>query len=522
MSTNPFVSSAIFNSEKQLNATTTVNGAQAFKSTLSQNLDFFSRSGNLNYGNLVSDFNLALDEDSEIAIKNLLHMRDPRNGKGIRSNFRLLLVFLASTRPHLIIKSNLIQKIVENGRWDDLFVLVESSNPTIINLIVKFVATELKKEKPDSLLFKWLPINVKPLIKGSRLTSEQIKINNNRNNLRIFVSKLRSYLRLTPSEYRKFVSTNRISFIPEYKFCNKQWTLLDYSKIPSQCFQKNKKSFARNDQVRFSEFIQQVLSGDNPKVKINTSVVWPHEVVGHLDLNRFDYQQTTLKPFTQATEAQWKSLPNFVPEGLKLLPIIDTSSSMLAQAYSNYTCLDLSIILGIYLAENNSTAFKDLFLTFNTQPCFISLKNQSSLYQKIQHTIKAPWGGSTNIEATFQLLLEHAVVNEVSPQDMPDSLVILSDCQFNRIVKNYSNNSISSLKAMYKEAGYTFPTVIFWNLNNEYSNVPVTFDEHNTVLVSGYSPVLIKSVFENNFENLTPLNVMLSTLFKDSYNVTYY
>ena len=55
---NTFTQSASNVAVRELNKSTTTNGAAAYKSTLCANLDFFSRSGNINYPNALHDFKL--------------------------------------------------------------------------------------------------------------------------------------------------------------------------------------------------------------------------------------------------------------------------------------------------------------------------------------------------------------------------------------------------------------------------------------------------------------------------------
>ena len=121
-----------------------------------------------------------------------------------------------------------------------------------------------------------------------------------------------------------------------------------------------------------------------------------------------------------------------MPEGLNILPVIDTSGSMTATAYSNYSCMHVSLSLGIYLAERNKSAFKDLFITFNTNPQFVSLANQSTLLGKYSETAKAPWSGTTNIMASFDLILKHAITHKVPQSDMPEYLLVLTDMNFDQ------------------------------------------------------------------------------------------
>jgi len=61
---------------------------------------------------------------------------------------------------------------------------------------------------------------------------------------------------------------------------------------------------------------------------------------------------------------------------------------------------------------------------------------------------------------------------------------------------------------MYTQAGYTVPSVVYWNVNGA-SNVPVEVNDYGCALVSGYSPSLLKSLFA---EELTPSGVMIDAI----------
>lgn len=476
------------------NRTVTDNGQESLRSTLVPNLDFFARSGNITYPNLLQEFQAALNEDEEIGLRNLLHTRSIRSGKGVRKNSRILLDWIAKYRPSLILKTNLLNKFIELGRWDDIFILANCGNTTIANKVVKIIADEIKKgEDADNLLFKWLPTNGK------------------RPEEKVLTSKLRSYLRLTPKEFRKLVSSKRVPFIPEYKFCNKQWSLLDYSTIPSQCFRKNRNAFQRNDQERFSSFIERVIKGDDPKATINAGAVYPHEIIGNVR-----------NQITPAMEAQWKNLPDFMPEGINILPVIDVSGSMCSPAYGNFECMTIAVALGVYFSERNKSNFKDLFVTFTRTASFVSLANKRSLGEKFQETLRAPWEMSTNIQSVFDLILGHANQYNVPASDMPSHVIIVSDGQFDSMTCGGNGTAMQRIKNMYAQAGYEPPTLIFWNVSASQRDVQAKYNEDGIVLLSGFSTALLKSVFENKLEQYTPLNIMMSTLMDEKYSITFY
>ena len=135
---NSFVAAA----QNQANQSLTENGAPAFKSTLDTYLDFFAKSGNINF-NALEVFKQAFNEDRNLAIRNLLHMRDVRNGKGIRNNSRKILSYLADSYPELIIESKIIKAFIEVGRWDDIFEVLKGSNKRPSNYVLSLIVEEL-------------------------------------------------------------------------------------------------------------------------------------------------------------------------------------------------------------------------------------------------------------------------------------------------------------------------------------------------------------------------------------------
>ena len=81
----------------------------------------------------------------------------------------------------------------------------------------------------------------------------------------------------------------------------------------------------------------------------------------------------------------------------------------------------------------------------------------------------------------------------------------------------YGTSSYEDVKKMYESAGYTLPTVVFWNVNSLERNSPVTVKDDNTILVSGSSPVIFKFVLESESKN--PVDFMVGVLGNKRYDV---
>ncbi|MNC48518.1 hypothetical protein D3C75_976350 [compost metagenome] len=126
----------------------------------------------------------------------------------------------------------------------------------------------------------------------------------------------------------------------------------------------------------------------------------------------------------------------------------------------------------------------------------------------------APWGGSTNLEATFKLILSAAVKHKVPVADMPTKIILWSDMQFNAVDRGFQNNSaFEMIDRMYEAAGYKRPDIIFWNMNSAFGNLPVSFGVGGTAMVTGFSPAIMKSILaQTEVPEVTPLSMMLDTL----------
>jgi len=178
------------------------------------------------------------------------------------------------------------------------------------------------------------------------------------------------------------------------------------------------------------------------------------------------------------------------------------------------TAMDISIALGLYVSERQSGAFKDLVLTFHSDPQFHKVHGHN-IVERIRNLASADWGMSTDIGRAFQCILNVAKQNQVSPDEMPKILLILSDMEFDSCGRGMTN--FQNLKNMYVESGYELPKLVFWNLNSRTKNVPVRYNEQGVALVSGFSPSIMKSIL--SAEEFSPKRIMLDTVMVDRYSV---
>ena len=452
--------SSLVNAVRQEDALT-ANGMVTNSTSLNSNVDMFFLAGasrNMPEKDIEVIFQKSIVENPEIALKLMFWARDARGGAGERRFFRICSKFLNKNYFKFMEKN--AKYVPEYGRWDDIFELDDA------------IALPLIKEGLDNengLLGKWLPRN------GS------------------FANKVRKYLGLNPKEYRKLIVG--LSNTVEQKMCAKDWETITYPHVPSVAMNKYRKAFLKNDASRFNEFIGLVHEG---KEEIKAGVLFPHML----------YESWKRNEDKRAVEAQWINLPDFMADSNeRVIPVCDVSGSMSGLPMS------VSVALGVYISERNKSIFKDAFITFSSTPKMEYLKG--TLYERLRQLEHADWGGSTNLEGVYKLILNKATQNNLPESEMPTKILIISDMEFNSCVQNGNDTALSMIQRMYAEAGYKMPDIIFWNVNGRLGNVPANFKAKNVGLVSGFSPAILKSVLSGSID--TPASLMLKTINSERY-----
>lgn len=453
----------------------TTNGAVAFDHTGNANVDFFGAAGAARTATpdrIIRLFAAAWAEDKTMALVNAFYLRDVRGGAGERAAFIAIIRHLERTES-LEFMADVIEQMAEYGRWSDMLQL---QTPAVRALVWERFRVGLFVEQ-DGLCAKWAPRRGK-----------------NRD-------ELRDFLGLKNSTYRKVLST--LSDTVEQLMCAEQWDQIDYSKVPSVAIRRYQKAFERHDPVRWNAF---ALAAERGEVKINAGAIMPHQILNG-------------EGTTGARIAQWNALPNFVPEDSKVLPMIDVSASMTWFNVDNQCDgRDVAIALGMYVAEKNTGDFANLALTFSTSPEFVDItKLGGDVIARNSRLRNISVSGSTNIIAAFDLILSRATKHKVPAKDMPTTLLIFSDMQFNSCSR-FDQSSFKVMKERYKQAGYECPNIVFWNLDGRHEQTPVKADASGAALVSGYSAALCKSVLSSNLETFTPRHIMMEALSSERYN----
>lgn len=494
------------------NVSVTENGAIGYKTTGKALLDLnfaLSSMRNMADSTIWLTFLRAFNENPSLAIVWLFFARDVRGGCGERHTFRVIFERLAYENPNLA--TSLLALVPEYGRWDDLIWLYDHAQ----NLVVRSaIETMLKKQldddygaylnrKPITLLAKWMP-----------------SLNTSSKDTKRIANNLRLGFGWSPKSYRQRLSTLRMYLnVVERTISAGKWDEIDYDAVPSKAGMIYRGAFLRHDSERYEKYLEDVKEG---KAKMNSDVLFPYEIV-HAYMDEDSWCDET-KPYDETLELKWKNLPNSVENDNGTLVVVDGSGSMISRVGNTLvTCHDVARSLGIYFAERLTGAFKNAFITFSANPKLIKFIGAGTLKSKLDTLIDEDECSNTNIERTFDLILQTAIDNHMKQEELPANILIVSDMEFDSATYQYSYGSRSSSvdQALFKRIrehweiyGYKLPRLVFWNVCSRTGTIPVKENEMGVALVSGFSPMIADMVMSGE---LDPYKILVDKLHSPRY-----
>lgn len=465
--------------------TRTENGAVALNTTSDARLDLFGTIGALrdaDENRITTLFSEAYAQDKLFATKIAFYARDIREGLGERKTFRTIIRYMAEHHPEAL-RPNL-DLIGVFGRYNDLYELIGTPLEDDMWKTMKNQFEEdlknLNDGKAISLLSKW--------IKTADASSAKTR------KLGILTAQKLGY---PVYNFKRIVRSMRKQIgVVESLMSAGKWNEIKYPEVPSRAMMIYRRAFAKHDPDGFNEFINKA---DKGEVKINASTLYPYDIVEKILYGREN---------NKVLEAQWKALPDYVEQGTNALIMADVSGSMYGRPMAT------SIGLAIYFAERNTGAYHNLFMTFSCNPQIVTLKGET-LHQKIINAAKANWGGSTNLKAAFEKVLDIAEENNVSQEEMPKAIVVISDMEI-----DYSGNKdwsfYDKMEKKFRKAGYIIPNVIFWNVYSRHDLFHADATRKGVQLASGQSVTVFKQVLQNLGYN--PIEAMENTINSERYD----
>lgn len=444
----------------------TENGAICFKSTGSTLLDLFANIGGMreeNEARIITNWKKARCENEELSDNLVLYVRGIRNGGiGERRIGRLLLHELAVLNP-LKVQRN-FQKIVDNGRWDDLFALIDTPAE---HKMWEFIGAQLRKDvetakssatKPISLLAKWCP-----------------SINTSSGETKELARKLCKNLGLTERTYRKTLSMLRKRIrVVESLMSAGDWNEINFEAVPSIAMSNYSECYDRRCGDRFREYLNAL---ENGEAKVNAGALSPANIV-----KKF-FSERKLSPIDVQ---QWKSLPNYVDGEFDVLVMADTSGSMYDP---NCEPIAASIGLATYFAQRNKGAYHGKYMTFSSDPQLITLDDNDDIATTFDKINNGAWGMSTDLDKALEIVYNIALES----RDVPKALIVISDGEFDSYNGKRGESIVAKWNRKLNQHGLPSTKVLSWNVASRHDHV-VAPPSDNVAFVSGRSAGAFKNL----------------------------
>ena len=488
----------------------TENGAIARKSTLSKVYDLFALGGayrKRSDEDCILLFKEAYEEDKNYALKCLWYLRDIMEGQGERRFFRVCLKWLATHDTDTVVRN--LSTIVDDGfgRWDDLFVLFDTpAESAMMRLIQKQLIEDIKAYKVKngavSLCAKWMP-----------------SINASSHDTVNMAQRFIKEFDVTPAVYRKTLSGLRERLhVVERLMSQNRWNEIDFSHLPSRAGLLYRNAFKRRDLIaeKYKEFA-------HSDEKVNAGTLYPYDVVAAAKkVMGCDYYYSNKRAALDDTERlmvnkYWDNLNDYFKGGISNMMVVADTSGSMTSGSGSIAPIDVAVSLALYAAERAKGPFANHYISFSRYAKLVETTGVD-FCDKVNRIVRANLCENTNLESVFDLVLNTAMRYRVRPEDIPSTLVIVSDMEVDRCSDMYGDKMIFMNKLRRKwqimcGGKYKFPNLVYWNVDARNS----TFLDDNrsgVTFVSGASPILFTQVLTGK----TGIELMMDKLNEERYS----
>ena len=444
-------------------------------------------------------FKNAFEEDETLALKCLFWIRDCRGGQGERRFFRVCMRWLAENYPERA--AALAEYIPEYGRYDDWFNIYFGTpvEKQVIEMMKNQLTTDMFcKKNAVSLLAKWMPSE-------NASSKETIRT----------AKKIRDAFDISSKEYRQMLSKLRAKInVLERLMSANRWDEIEFDKIPSKAGLVYKNAFARRDIIakKYERFAK------DKTTKVNASTLYPYEIVekaknawrrGFEDVDRL------------MVNKYWENLVDYLNgEKCSMMCVIDTSGSM-TWSGGAAAPINVAISLGLYCAERIGGPFKNHYISFASRPQLIKTEG-IDFVDKVYRIYRTNLCDNTNLTAVFDLLLNTARRHGVKKEDIPKTIVVISDMEIDNGTSGWNtrgwtrktaSTEMEKIREKWAACGLELPHLVYWNVSAR--NDTILDAGPNVSFVSGFSPTIFKQVLTGK----TGWELCLETICADRYEV---
>lgn len=439
-------------------------------------------------------------DDVETAIKIVFGLRlisrnvkqlktdDVQAGFGQRDEFFKAIKFMADFYPKELYANLHLIPIV--GSWKDIFseeILSTVSHDKLIDLIKEGLTSSREQE----LISKYLP----------QIRSKS-KVRSKRDGVRVeFARKVAKSLNISEKEYRLFKAGGKAHVWQQQMSAN-EWDQIDFNTIPGKAMTNHISQVGKQDRKTVFErhgLLDSLKTWALSKENINFTG-YPYDLTKAAAKSKNIVQDIVLdKQFnTLLKQFEGHSLGN-------VLVACDTSGSMSWEVNDGVTALDVCLSLGLVFSALNLGFFKDSIVSFSNHSTLCKLSGDfKSRFNQIMGLNAM---GSTNFQSVIDLIVRTRKQHpEIPVNEYPETLLVVSDMQFNPVSGNAETNYQRAVKEL-AAVGLGEMRIIWWFVNGAGKDFPSTMTDKGVYMVGGFDPAMLKVLIGQKAEEPTKKDV---------------
>jgi len=291
--------------------------------------------------------------------------------------------------------------------------------------------------------------------------------------------------------------------VPEHYISAKEFQKINYKRVAAKSMRKNKETFIKHDKSRFLEYLL------DPSSKVAGASLKPVELITEaMDMDKLSDKKDGDIIKRLILEKQWISLVDSVKSsgggGLlrNAVAVCDVSGSMAGIP------MQAAIGLTLLTMAASEEPWNSMCITFHETPTVFNLDTDLGLLNSLSRMKGMPWGGSTDLQKVFELIVDTGKKQGLSDEQMPKILFIFTDMEFDEAFDGQSSwkksekTNFEWAKDLFQSEGYSMPAVVFWNLRDSggsggemgKKSTPVQKNELGVCLLSGWSGQMLSYV----------------------------
>jgi len=410
-----------------------------------------------------------------------------QKGQGVRDESFKRLLWLAANQPDSFYKNIWVLPMV--GCWKDLWTLmyydvILKTNAIDRSIIFDLINQGLKCSSHMELIKKFMP-RVKT---NTKCKTDWTQITN---------SLAREFANYNGMSYKDYnhLKTSGTAHDFQKLICSGRFNDINWNLIPGRALSKitTQKFLSKHDLEK--GYTEWVIS--QPTVKY-TGYVYElaKEVITSVGWSARANKMPIFKKIT--IDKQFDELVKKAVEDGNVLGnvwcALDTSGSMGARVVGDISAYDICVSLGVFFSTINTGAFHKNVIMFDNTSQVKQLKGGfCDMINDIIHS-KTAWGG-TNFQSVIDEIVRVRKENPSIPlEDYPQTLLIVSDMQFNPVGGNEDTNYQAMKKKLYTVFPEEFVNsmkFIWWQVTGRTNDAPATLDDNGCYFFSGFDGSIV-------------------------------